>query len=190
MQFPQFPKISSNFILAAAIFVVLLFSMADMLMLLSYSGQTTTYFAYLNQKVDMLNQSSDNNTYKAQVGEYLKYLDTRITTTSQQLNISLQDSLQEINNLKKSNENLTNRLDALNKSVISINYTGSPVMNCTNTTTTIYVNQTIPTPVTDNRTCRQKLLDLHGLGPYFDVVACCNNVPPVGYSQECCACYQ
>lgn len=190
MQLPQLPRISSNIMLAVAIFIVLLFSMADMLMLLSYSGQTTAFLAYLNQKVDSINHS-DNETYKAQVAEYLMYLTRNQTALSQQVNLTSQDSLRAINNLTKEDENLLNRVVAdedrianLTTYIASLNLTDTP------TPQIVYVNRTITVeaPV-DSRSCRQKIIDEHGLGPLLDIVACCYNTPPVGYSQECCNCY-
>lgn len=198
----QLPKISSNVVLAVAIFIVLLFSIADMMLLLSYSGQTTAFLTFLNQKIDTINHS-DNETYKEQVAGYLAYLDSRINSTSQQASIASQDSLQEINTLKKSNENLQTMIFKMNKTIdnltiyiIKMNDTYQALgMRTANNTTEYYINSTyVPeeninvTPV-DNRTCKQKIIDLHGLGPMFDIVYCCES-RAYGFADECCACYR
>ena len=191
----QLPRISSNFILAAAIFVVLLFSMADMLMLLSYSGQTTAYLLFLNQKADMMGQAYPNDTYKVQVAGYLAYLDTRINTTSQSYNIALQDSLQEINTLKELNKIMNKTIGNLTIYIIKLNETYQALgMRTADNVTEYYINNTyVPeknvTQVIEQLSCRQKLINEHGLGPMFDVVYCCES-RAYGFADECCACYR
>lgn len=190
MQPPQFPRISSSILLAAAIGIVLLFSIADMLMLLSYSSQATAFMAYLNQKIDSANHS-ENETYKAQVAGYLAYLNSQINALSQQVNLTSQDSLRAINNLTKTNENLLNRVVADEGRIANLTaYIAS--LNLTDATAPqiVYVNRTVTVeaPV-DNRTCRQKIIDEHGLGPLFDIVYCCES-RTYGFADECCACYR
>jgi hypothetical protein len=198
----QLPKISSNILMAAGLIVVLLFSIADMLMLLSYSGQTTTFLMFLNQKTDMINHS-DNETYKAQVAGYLAYLDNRINFTSQQANTASEGCLSRVKSLEESNKNLQNSVILMNRTIdnltiyiMKINDTYQALgMRTANNITEYYLNNTyVPeekinvTPV-DNRTCKQKIIDLHGLGPMFDIVYCCES-RAYGFADECCACYR
>lgn len=195
---PKLPpiKISNELILAVGIIFVGLIAAAGIVMVLSVQSSTQTAVVFLYSAI---NQSND--TFKQDTNGHLLFLQNSIYGVSQSCNSSSQDSLRRINNLTESNANLKtlldageSRIDADEKKLDNLTaYIGSLNLNCTNTTTTVYVNQTIPAPV-QNQTapisCRQKIMNEHGLGPLLDLVACCYNSPPVGYSQECCACFQ
>ncbi|QLJ52555.1 MAG: hypothetical protein Sv326_0454 [Candidatus Fermentimicrarchaeum limneticum] len=179
----NFPKIDNRFWFAIPISFSVLCAFFTISVFNSYAQKVDQRFASQNSRIGELDKFND--TYKQQVNSYLAYLATAQNTLSQQVNLTSEDSLQRINSLKEQDKNLQNQLDALNKTLLDI--------NCTGTNTTIIYNNTVQVPVQnttiDSRTCRQKLLDLHGLGPYFDVVACCE-LRQVGYADECCTCYR
>jgi septal ring factor EnvC (AmiA/AmiB activator) len=169
-----------------------------------YMNRTDNNFSILASMIEQCNSSMDS-------------VKNNISALSQQLNITAQNSLQQINSLKESNANLQNQLAADENKIAAYEmkfgnltanlqnqlgadekkfdnltaYVNKINQTCTNTTTIIYINQTAPVQnQTSSVSCRQALMNKYGLGPEFDVVACCNRNPPVGYWQECCACYE
>jgi hypothetical protein len=179
---PNLPiKISNNTILAAGIILVGLIAVADLVMVLSYGSTTQQAITILYSAISR----SNNDSFKQEVNGHLAYLQQSILGVSQSCNISSRDNLQEINTLK-------DERSIYNQSIINLTLY-IKTLNCTGTNTTIIYNNTVQVPVlintTDNRTCREKLLNLHGLGPYFDLVYCCES-RQYGFSDECCACYR
>lgn len=171
----------------------------------SYAQKLDQKFAGINGRIDNTNQTND--TYRVQVAGYLRYLDSRINSTSQQASIASEGYLSEVKILKKENLELRNRLDTLNNSVRNIDCTstnttiiynnpvqpgfepGSPVQNATATNST-------PNPLSGvpqflqfqyNYTCMVSLMDQYDIGGYTCLRADCNR--NVGWQQDACSCW-
>lgn len=190
---PNLPpiKISHELILAVAVILVGLVALADLIMTLSVSSSTQNAIVFLYNLV----QNQTNDTFQLEVNGHLAYLQQSILGVSQSYNTTRQADLQAINTLKESSANLKNRLDVEESRVLVAErklgnqtaYIDNLNLTCTNTTTVIYQNSTTQIPVQGS--CRNYLIDKYHLGPYFDVVSCCE-LRQVGYADECCACYR
>jgi len=173
-----------------------------------YTNQTDNNFGILASMIEQYNSSMD---FVISQGRNIthQYLltENNISALSRQLNITSQNTIQQVNSLKEFNTTLQNQIAADNRKFDNLNaslqnqlaaderkldnltaYVNRINLTCTckNTTTVVYLNQSSPAQVS----CRQKIMNEHNLGSLFDVVACCNNNPQVGYWQECCACYE
>ncbi|MCX6776333.1 MAG: hypothetical protein NT130_05810 [Candidatus Micrarchaeota archaeon] len=171
----------------------------------SYAQKLDQKFASINDRIGGFNTTND--TYRAQVAGYLRYLDSRINATSQQASIALEGCLSRINSLEKEKLNLQLRFEALNNSIKNI--------NCTGTNTTIIYNNSVQpgfepgSPVQNtsaaNSTsdtlsgvpqflqfqydypCMTSLMDQYDIGGYTCLRADCNR--NVGWQQDACSCW-
>jgi hypothetical protein len=188
MNIPTIPKFDK--VLLIPIVISIAIGVFTVMIMQSYSGQTDNN---INLLYGYLMQMNDTYTFVLSQGRNIttQYMLARqdFTVLSQLVNNTQKDNLQAINTIKESNKNLQTQLDALNSYVHNLNLTAPAQVNAT--PQVIYVNRTVTVqaPV-DNRSCRKKIMDEHGLGDYFDVVACCYSTPPVGYWQECCGCFE
>jgi hypothetical protein len=178
-----------------------------------YTNQTENKFSILASMIEQYNSSMDLVISQGRniTHQYL-LTENNISALSRQLNITSQNTIQQMNSLKESNTNLQNQIAADDRKFDNLNaslqnqlaaderkldnltaYVNRINLTCTckNTTTIVYLNQSSPAQnQTASISCRQALMNKYGLGSEFDVVTCCNRNPPVGYWQECCACYQ